>query len=133
MIESFDNINIDWSDRKILIAEDDETSCLLLDEFFECTKAKVLLSRCGQSAINSFYINHDVDMVILDLRLPVMDGFDVVKEIKRVNEQVPVIAQSAIATDDMRQKCFRYGFDEFISKPFTCEQIFQILVKYLGY
>ncbi|MCD4694689.1 MAG: response regulator, partial [Bacteroidales bacterium] len=127
--KSFDDI--DWSNKTILIAEDEDYSYSLLEILLKGSKAKILRAINGFEAIRIFKSNPDINLVIMDIRMPVMDGLDATKKIKIINPKIPVIAQTAFAMSEDKDKIFKSGCNDYIAKPLNCEHLFNKLNKYL--
>ncbi|MFW6370002.1 MAG: PAS domain S-box protein, partial [Bacteroidota bacterium] len=108
---------------KILLVEDDEISALLLEEILLSTNATVQVAMDGYSAIRKFREENDFDIVLLDIQLPDISGFKVAEKIKNLNKNVVIIAQTAFAMEEDKEKCLQAGCDEYISKPIKEEEL----------
>ena len=101
-----------------LIVEDDVTSCELFKEWFShANLGNFIIVNDGLSAIEACKNNKDIQLVLLDLKLPDMDGIQVFHEIKKQKFDMPVILQTACDTEGARQNYIRYGFEDYLSKP----------------
>jgi len=100
--------------KKILLVDNDMASYYLVDELLRDYEVKLIHATCGYSAIRLFIENAFVDAVITEIKVPRLDGFGILKEVKTMNPIVPVIAQTACEYRGMRQKCLAAGFDEYI-------------------
>lgn len=114
----------------ILVVEDDVFSMEMLSHMLVETKASVLLADDGEKALKIFSMNK-VDLVLLDIRLPKLSGFEVLKEMKRMDPQIPVIAQSAFSYNNEKEKGISIGFDDFLIKPIVVNVLDKTLKKYL--
>ena len=123
-------INIDWKDKTILVAEDDEVSLLLLEEMLSTTGIKVLKAVNGEEAIELFTNNH-IDIILLDIQMPVKNGLTVLKEIKKKRSDIPVLIQTAYALNNEKEICYAHGCNEYISKPIEYDSLIIKLQKYL--
>lgn len=112
-----------WANKNILIVEDDEISMEFLVELLLPTEVNVLSAKDGQSAIDLCRSNADVDLVLMDVRLPVINGREAMLEIKRERPELPIIAQTAFAMSGDKEKYLESGFDDYISKPIIMEEI----------
>lgn len=101
----------------ILIAEDEETNYRYLEAALAKTKANLLWVQNGKLAVEAVKENPKVDLVLMDIKMPVMDGYQATVLIKRWNNKMPVIAQTAYAMMEDKNKCLAVGCDDFISKP----------------
>jgi CheY-like chemotaxis protein len=81
----------------------------------------------GVSAIEAFYEIADFDLVLCDLRLPDISGFEVLSAIRRINHSIPVIANTAYVMNEDRRKCLKAGFNDYLSKPISREDLLKVL------
>ncbi|MBN2348590.1 MAG: PAS domain S-box protein [Bacteroidales bacterium] len=124
-------ISINWEDKKILVVEDDEFSYQLLETLFEDKKIKLLHASDGLKAIQIVKNSKNIDMVLMDIKLPDIDGYTATAKIKSIQKKLPVIAQTAYASEDEKNKCLQAGCDDYIEKPLKIEKLQEILEKYL--
>jgi signal transduction histidine kinase len=122
----------DWSSRKILIAEDEYTIYLLLEAIFAPTKINVTWVHNGREAIEAIASGDDYDLVLLDIRMPEVNGIEAFREIRRINGSVPVIAQTAYAMDDEKKQLKEIGFNGYITKPFMKDEILKEAGRFLS-
>ncbi len=109
--------NVYLKGKKILIVEDDVSSRLYLNKILEKTGA-VLLSACdGKEAIEAAISNPDIDIVLMDIQLPVIDGYGAAKKIRELRKNIIIIAQTAYSLLGDREKIIASGFDDYIVKP----------------
>lgn len=121
-----------WKNKKILIVEDVEESVMLLTEMLEPTNALVIIARNGKEAIDICLNDKDIDIVLMDLQLPILDGYKATHEIKRTRPLLPIIAQTANAMSDDREKALDAGCDDYIAKPIRYDELIFTLGKFLG-
>ncbi len=117
-------------DKTILIVEDDPFSFLMLQGMLLDTRANILHADTGPKAVEYFDKN-EVDLVLLDIRLPEMDGYQVIEKIREINADVPVVAQTANALHVDREKSKMAGFEDHVSKPISMEVLYAMLNTYL--
>jgi signal transduction histidine kinase/CheY-like chemotaxis protein len=120
-----------WKNKVILIVEDDISSFFLLSNYLTNTKAKILLAKNGKESVDICTSNPDIDLVIMDIQLPEMNGYDATRLIKKHRKNLPVIAQTAYALAGEREKCINAGCDDYIPKPIDSGKLLQIMNKYL--
>ncbi len=120
--------SVNFSNKKILIVEDEQLNTLYLDELLRETKAKIIHAQNGKDAINKFKENPDVSVVLMDIKMPIMDGYEATKEIKRIAD-IPVIAHTAYALSTDKDKINRTFFDDYVSKPIEKEELYKVLSK----
>ncbi len=122
----------DWSDIKVLVAEDDFFSFKFLEGFLTQTKAKVFHAEDGSKALKICKENSDIDIVLMDVQMPEMNGLDATSAIKKFRQKLPIIAQTANAIAEEKQKCFEAGFDDFITKPINITELFMKMDHWLS-
>jgi PAS domain S-box-containing protein len=115
----------------ILIVEDDENNMHYLVEIFKNSKSKIIKAVNGFEAVEMVKNNPLLDIVLMDLKIPEMDGFEATKAIKKIRPDIPVIAQTAYAFSDDKEKAIESGCDEFIAKPFKPELLYSTINKLL--
>ncbi len=109
-------VKYNWENKVILIVEDTLSSNLYFEAALAPTKTKLLSAKTSEEAIEIVKNNH-VDLVLMDLKLPVGDGYEATKEIKKLKKEISVIVQTAYVLSNEREKSFEAGCDEFIAKP----------------
>ena len=115
----------------ILIVEDDFPNYLLLKNHLENTKAITILAKNGLEAVDYIRNNSDISLMLMDLRMPAMDGFYATKIIKSLRPDLPVIAQTAYLATDNKNLVEEAGFDEYIRKPYTEEELLEKVRPFL--
>jgi hypothetical protein len=115
---------------KILIAEDDITSDMLLTSIFKRFDCEIVHTQNGKEAVAAFEKSPDFDLVLMDLKMPEMDGYIATKLIKEINPKVVVIAQTAYALQGDREKAIAAGCDEYIPKPIDQNILLDLIKKY---
>jgi len=120
-----------WANKKILIVEDDDISNEFFEEVLKPTKVKLLFAKEGKTAIQMCKDNPDIDIILMDIQLPVMDGQEAADEIRKINRDIIMIAQTAYAMSDDREKYLSSGFDDYISKPITPSRLLELIGKYI--
>jgi CheY-like chemotaxis protein len=115
---------------KILYIDNDEASYFLVSELLEGCNAKIVHVRCGSRAIQIFNTNPLFDMVITELKLPEIDGFGVLSEIRKINPNIPIIAQTATVVNNTKFNCLNCGFNEYIQKPIDFREFVSTVMKY---
>ncbi|RLD70248.1 MAG: response regulator [Bacteroidetes bacterium] len=113
-----------WKDKVILVAEDMEMNFVLLKKSLERTNVTVLRARNGREMIDMVKSNHNIDMVLLDMGMPVMDGYEATRLLRAEGNQIPIIAQTAFAMDNEKNKVLVAGCNDFVEKPINTEILF---------
>jgi CheY-like chemotaxis protein len=111
----------------ILIVEDDDPSYLYLETILKHLPAFVLRAENGQEAID--YVTHDpgISIVLMDLKMPVMDGLDATRKIKSIRKKLPIIAITAYAFSSDEKIAMSAGCDDYLTKPVKKELLFKKL------
>lgn len=117
----------DWSKNNILIAEDDIGNFTLLRYVLEDTKINVIRAINGIEAVNICNSNPNIDLILMDLKMPEMNGIEATKAIKSFLPDLPIIILSAHVIDEVKNNCFEAGCDKFISKPFDNEEMLEMI------
>lgn len=111
----------------ILIAEDDNINFLLLKKIIESKKHTVLRAFNGQEAVSICAQNPAVSLVFMDIKMPVLNGYEAFEKIKIIKPGLPVIAQTAYSSIEDRERIVQSGFNDYITKPLDKEKVFAIL------
>ncbi len=115
----------------ILVVEDDEISCSLFREIFERENIKsYLIVKNGEKAVEVCKNNQEIGLVLMDIRLPGITGFETLKRIKKIRKKLPVIAQTAVVVPDAKEIYRKLGFDDFIGKPIINSELIKLITKY---
>jgi PAS domain S-box-containing protein len=109
--------------KKILIVEDDPLSALFLEEILSETGAIIITAKDGRKAIDTFVATEDIDLVLLDIQLPEVSGYQVAREMKLIRKHVPIIAQTAYATLEDKKKCLYAGCIDYLQKPIESKEL----------
>ena len=113
--------------KKILIVEDDLSSRLYLNKILEKTEVIALNAGDGQEALDMAVENPDIDVILMDIQLPVMDGYTTARKIREFRKEIIIIAQTAYGLMDDKEKIMDSGFDDYLIKPI----ISQVLIEKL--
>jgi two-component system, cell cycle response regulator DivK len=124
-------MNHDWSDKTILVAEDMELNYILISRFLRKTGIKILWAKNGHEAVDIFERNKGIDLILMDIRMPEMDGFEAIKIIRESAPDLPIIAQTANALDGDAEKSIELGCNDYISKPINMPAFFAKLGYFL--
>jgi CheY-like chemotaxis protein len=115
---------------KILIVEDDEVSEMLLDKTIKMFGKEFIKARTGIEAVEACKANADIDLVLMDIRLPEMGGYEATKQIREFNKDVVIIAQTAYGLTGDREKAIAAGCNDYISKPIKKDVLIALIYKY---
>ncbi|MCX6221187.1 MAG: PAS domain S-box protein [Bacteroidia bacterium] len=118
------------SGLKILIVEDDEMSELFLRKVIKSFCKEILHARTGEEAVNASRKNPDIDLILMDIKMPNSNGYEVTRQIRQFNKKVVIIAQTAFGLVDDRQKAIESGCNDYISKPVKKDELVELVEKY---
>jgi signal transduction histidine kinase/CheY-like chemotaxis protein len=119
------------NEKVILIAEDENSNFQYLNELFADFQVHILKAENGLEAIEKFKTSHNVDIILMDVKMPVCNGIEAMKQIKAQNSKVPIIACTAHALDGERTMLLEKGFDEYLSKPISPKVLFEKISLFL--
>ena len=124
-------LNIEYRGLKILVADDDETSEKLITMILKKLSNNILSVRNGLEVVEAFRSSPDFDLILMDIKMPVMDGLEAAREIRKSNKEVVIIAQSAYALAGDREKTIAAGCNDYIAKPFGRESLLALVKKHI--
>ncbi|MGF1586830.1 MAG: ATP-binding protein [Bacteroidales bacterium] len=117
---------------KILIAEDDEVSEMLLDEIVIMFARETLKARTGVEAVEACRDNPDIDLIMMDIRMPELSGYKATQQIREFNKEVIIIAQTAYGQTGDREKSIESGCNDYLAKPVNENEFHEMILKYFG-
>ena len=123
--------DIDWSAKTILVAEDEDTNFSYLDAVLSRTKINIVRAKNGKEAVELIKIHPEINIILMDIKMPVMNGLEATRAIKSTRKDVVVIAQTAFAMDEDKRNCFAVGCDDFLAKPVRYRILTDTLLKYI--
>jgi CheY-like chemotaxis protein len=116
----------------ILIAEDDEITAKLISIMVKGISCQDFRARTGAEAVEICLNNPDIDLVIMDIDMPVMDGIEATRQILRNNPEMIILAQTTFTMPGIREKLVKTGFTDYVSKPFNAGALVEMIQKYAG-
>lgn len=119
-----------WNNITILVAEDEDLNYKVLDTCLTRTMAHIIRAKDGAAAVE-ICKNQKVDLVLMDIQMPGMNGFEATQEIKRLNNRTPVIAQTSFAMIGEKERCLQAGCDDFITKPLNIDTLLSKIEHYI--
>ena len=131
-IDSDNFIKNENKSLKILIADDDLASETLISKTIESFSKVEFRVRTGQDAVDCCRSNPDIDLILMDIKMPVMDGYEATRQIRLFNKKVIIIAQTAFALLGDKEKALVAGCNDYISKPVDSKLLIGILQKYFN-
>lgn len=119
-----------FEDIAILVAEDNITNQELIKIILEKSNIKVTIAKNGKEAVELFSKNR-FDLILMDLQMPVLSGFDATKKIREIDKQIPIVALTASNLIEDREKANEVLMDDFLIKPIDTEILYNVLIKYI--
>lgn len=119
-----------WKDKLILVAEDDDLNFEYIKALLGPTEARIIRAIDGNQAVK-ICTNLDFDLILMDIRLPILNGIQATQYIRKMGKTVPIIAQTAFAMDDDKKKCLAAGCDKYIAKPISKEILYTTMLELL--
>ena len=113
----------------ILIAEDEELSLLYLTELLKNRCKKLIQTRDGEETVKIVRENQNIDVVLMDIKMPKMDGYEATRKIREFNKDIRIIAQTACAFTGDREKSLEAGCDEHVTKPVNKDNLFELIIE----
>jgi len=133
LIENLRSKNDVLSNKRILVVDDDVRNLFALTTAFEKYNIQTITAESGQEAMNILVENSDIDMVLMDIMMPEMDGYETTQKIRREhkNTTLPIIAVTAKAMKGDREKCIEAGASDYITKPLKIDQLLSLMRVWL--
>lgn len=133
MLKEFRNREKTLEDRKILIVDDDVRNIFALTSALETYGAKIIVARNGREAIDKIMTTPELDLVLMDIMMPEMDGYEAMRKL-RMNkkfEKLPIIALTAKAMKDDQEKCLEAGANDYLPKPIIIDKLLSLIRVWL--
>jgi CheY-like chemotaxis protein len=129
-VVSAEDKEVQIKNLKLLIVEDDETSDFLITSMLKKNNHEVLHTKTGIETIEVCRNNPDIDLILMDIRMPVMNGYEATRQIRQFNKEVIIIAQTAYGLSGDRQKAIDMGCNDYISKPIDKDELLRLMQQY---
>jgi signal transduction histidine kinase/CheY-like chemotaxis protein len=131
VVKPINNIEESKSEEEvILIAEDDNINFLLFQKIMQHKNFKIIRAINGQEAVDICINNPNIDLVLMDIKMPLMNGFEALEQILPIRPNLPIIAQTAYSSSEDKIKIEDAGFTDYITKPLSRERLFELIEKY---
>lgn len=121
-----------WEGKTVLIVEDNETSNIYFEAALRKTKASLIWAKNGLEAIEKVKTNAQIDLILMDINMPKMDGIEATRIIKTLYPKIIVVVQTAFILSGEERMCQEAGCDEFITKPIRLKYLLDTLNRYLA-
>jgi PAS domain S-box-containing protein len=130
-VEYEEQTNYHWRGKKIMLVEDDPFSQDLMKELLKDTQADIIVCDSGEKAIQHAKQDNPLDLILMDIQLPGMDGIQAIETIRSFNSEVPIITQTAHAMEEYQNKSMKAGATDHISKPIELTELMNIINSHL--
>jgi CheY-like chemotaxis protein len=120
-----------WQGKTILIVEDDISNMDLFYEILKRTNITIIKAYNGEQAIEYVKEKPEIDLILMDIKMPVLNGYKALETIKILKPNIKIIAQTAFALIDDREMILSRGFDEYIAKPVEKNKLLLLISQYL--
>jgi len=117
---------------KVLIVENDEISAMLQTEIVKEHCRDVLYAVTGLEAVVACRSKNDIDLILMDINMPVMNGLEATRQIRQFNTDIVIIAQTAYSLTGDREKALEAGCNDYLAKPYTQGMVREIIKKYFN-
>ncbi len=121
---------LNWNNKTILIAEDEDSNYRYLEMVLNKTKANVVWAKDGLEAIE-LCKQHIPDLILMDIKMPNMDGLEATRKIKKIYPEIPIIAQTAFAMENDERLSLEAGCNSYLSKPIKANKLLEVLTTFL--
>jgi CheY-like chemotaxis protein len=125
----FEIMQNDSEGKVILVAEDDNINFLLLKTILEKKNHKVIRAKNGQEVVDLSASNSDIDLIFMDIKMPVLDGYEAFEIIKNQKPDSIIIAQTAHSSTEVKERIIKAGFSGYITKPLDKDKIYELINK----
>lgn len=125
------NPSPDWSNKTILVVEDEEINFFYIKEALSQTGVNLIYADNGLAALNIVQENPDIDLILLDVKMPILSGYETTRKVKKLRADLPVIAQTAYSLTGEKRKSIEAGCDGYLSKPIRPDDLFETVARYL--
>jgi len=132
MNESLNVNEYNWEGKTVLIAEDITSNFNFLRLLLRKSKIEIIWKENGKDAVEEVEANPAIDLVLLDINLPIMNGYEAAAAIKKTRPELPIIAQTAYALEGDKEKSITAGCDDYIPKPIVISALLKKMGKYLS-
>jgi signal transduction histidine kinase len=119
-----------WKDKVILIVEDEDINYKFLEAVLQKTEVQFIHATDGMQAVELCKSINKIDMILMDIKMPELNGFEATKQIKLLRKDIPIIAQTAFSMTEDKNRCFKAGCDDYIAKPIDIETLYRKINRF---
>jgi CheY-like chemotaxis protein len=125
------SLSYNWEGKVLLIAEDEDFNYIFLEEILDDTNVQLIRAKDGEEAVRIFQSNPEIDLILMDMQMPVMNGYDATRTIKKLKSDIPVIAQTAYHYGEAYEEIMAAGCDDFVTKPIDIGSLKLLIDRFL--
>ncbi len=122
----------DWTEKTVLIVEDEKVNFLYFEELLIGTGIEVIYAKNGKIAVDYCKTRDKIDIVLMDIRTPIMNGYQATSEIKQFRPNLPIIAVTAFGLQEDEEKALNAGCNYYIAKPFRKDLLLQKMAYFFN-
>jgi CheY-like chemotaxis protein len=122
----------DWTGKTILVAEDVAANFMLIEAVLSMTKATVIWAQNGKEAVEACFENDEIDLVLMDIKMPEMNGIDATRAIKQFRHNLPIVAQTAFGYNKEEEQIIEAGCIKVITKPISPQILINSIMEYMN-
>jgi len=123
---------MNFTNKTILVAEDERSNFILIKKILEGVGLNIIWAKDGEEAVQLCKTNNEIDLVLMDINMPKLNGFEATMQIKVFKSKLPIIIQSSYAKEFENDELMRINFDGFLSKPFNRDELLEIIKEPLN-
>jgi len=124
------NDNYNFNGKNILVVDDDKASVHMAESCLQRAGADVLSASNGSDAVKLVSDRH-IDLILMNIDMPIMDGYEATSKIRKINKKVPIIAYTTSHLNGEKERCLQSGFNDYLLKPVYPDVILSTIDKYL--
>ncbi len=125
-------LEFDWTGKTILVVDDVDLVYIYFKAVLRKTNVQLIRAKNGKEALNIFESNKNIDLILMDIQLTDISGYEVTKQIKKINKDIPIIAQTSYALYGDKEKSLEAGCDDYITKPIRKNELMEKIGKYIN-
>lgn len=121
-----------WDGKIILVVEDDDLNYCLIERMLQNTKAELLWVKNGKQAVDLCRNNSEISLVLMDIQLPELDGYEATRQIVKFRKNLPIISQTAFGMAGEKEKSLNAGCDDYLAKPLNAKKLLYTIEKHIN-
>lgn len=131
-VSDAEKLDYNWKNKVILVVEDDLVNYQFIEALLERSQVQLLHAEDGNQALELCKTINKIDLILMDIKLPDKNGYQITREIKAIRNDVPIVAQTAFSINEVKEKCISSGCEDVVSKPVEIELFLSTIDKYIS-